>query len=392
MKNIPHFISVFDSTGRKESVIGVSGTSAVDKKNFDKLTRRYGSAALEFENTPMPAFRITDIANRYSLSPDRKWNVTDPRGFQVAISSENLLSLIQNTNIIDGLVDDVCVWARDGDNNNLYLLNCSSPEYKTYVENSKLLANRPDIKDVEVGDSVTTTKGLTGIYCGTYSLYSAADFRGTKTCTASIYRNRHIIRADKHGANWFYFTTNPDILKIEQKKKVDINQTEFIETLNKQLAEAPEDVKFFNWHNSEFTGIDYTAEPMRRIGKNTRSKMTCMIEEINRTQADELKIESFQKNDSGMLLLEDANGLQYLIDISPKLGYKTISSQSNAPTFNTLTVKHCTTGVEFNKFEIVSGRRTYFVNYALNTADNKTLDDFVKFYKIVKKHLKLTYV
>lgn len=91
------------------------------------------------DNVPLSGFKIVDTVARYSTS-NKLFRVEDPRGFELEIPVDNLLHLIENSTIVNGLVVGEYVWAQ---RNGVYLISANSPEYKLYKNPPKMAPLAP---------------------------------------------------------------------------------------------------------------------------------------------------------------------------------------------------------------------------------------------------------
>ena len=147
-------------------------------------------------NAPTTGFDVFKSVARYR--GNKLARVRDPRGFVVEISMANLIYLIGNTTLINGIVQDPCVWGKDNDGN--ILIPVDSDEYKELInqpesENPAKLVN---IKHIKKGDLCLLKDGDEMVYCGRYTITG-------KVC-----------QGDKFVLNTFpeYF-----VYKSEEKKK-----------------------------------------------------------------------------------------------------------------------------------------------------------------------------
>jgi hypothetical protein len=62
-----------------------------------------------WDNVPTTGFKIVDTVSRYSTS-NKFWLVLDPRGVKFEISTGMFETLIMNTTIIKGVIQEACVW------------------------------------------------------------------------------------------------------------------------------------------------------------------------------------------------------------------------------------------------------------------------------------------
>lgn len=81
-----------------------------------------------FDNVPVEGFSLGKSVSRWSTA--NKWfRITDPRGFDLEISAENLAELIQTTDILKGELQGKFVWMRSGATN--YLVSENHESYLT---------------------------------------------------------------------------------------------------------------------------------------------------------------------------------------------------------------------------------------------------------------------
>jgi len=113
-------------------------------------------------NTVVSGFRFLDTIGRYDGGV--KWRIEDPRGFELEISSGNLMYIIEHTVIDGGVLLNPCIWSRDGAEN--FLLPMGSPLYEDAVANTDRLAKKVDKSDLKIGMNVVLKNGLTGRYMG----------------------------------------------------------------------------------------------------------------------------------------------------------------------------------------------------------------------------------
>jgi hypothetical protein len=107
------------------------------------------------KNEPVEGFKIADSVRRYGWNGggNVKWRITDPRGYDLEISSENFASIIDCATIEKGVIKGKCVWGREG-SNNILLPEGSEPYQKAYVR-TKLTNEKLSLNDIKRGDIVT---------------------------------------------------------------------------------------------------------------------------------------------------------------------------------------------------------------------------------------------
>lgn len=104
------------------------------------------------ENLPTKNIYVASSVSRWSTS-NKLFRVKDPRGFIVEIPTDNLATLLQYTTVINGVIQEECVWGRHG--NNHILLPVNSEPYNKAKATLDILENKLiDIKDLKVGDWV----------------------------------------------------------------------------------------------------------------------------------------------------------------------------------------------------------------------------------------------
>ena len=140
--------------------------NAAGKKRMDSvdswMTNSWHSTSMDprpgliVDNKPMKGFKIVGFASRWSTD-NKTARISDPRGFELEIYIPNLVALIQDTTIVNGVIQDQLIWAREGANN--ALISIHSEDYKTaWFEG--------DVLDPVAGDIVRDSKGITYQYLG----------------------------------------------------------------------------------------------------------------------------------------------------------------------------------------------------------------------------------
>lgn len=104
------------------------------------------------DNTPTTGFYVGSSVSRWSTS-NKLFRVKDPRGFTVEIPTDNLATLLHHTTVVKGVVQEECVWGREG--NNHILLPVNSEPYLITLDQMDTLQNKLiSVKDLKVGDWV----------------------------------------------------------------------------------------------------------------------------------------------------------------------------------------------------------------------------------------------
>lgn len=158
-------VSKMQSTGRGWARIGAQ--TVYKRKEDDKYTYLYdennrpiidhvipakeGVESIA-ENIPTKGFSIWDSVSRWSTD-NKLFRVKDPRGFTVEVPTGNIATLLHHTTVVKGIVDEACVWGREG--NSHILLPVNSEPYLITLDQMDTLENKLiSIKELRVGDWV----------------------------------------------------------------------------------------------------------------------------------------------------------------------------------------------------------------------------------------------
>lgn len=118
--------------------------------HFEKESKESFEGVLD--NSPQTGFYVGSSVSRWSTS-NKLFRVKDPRGFTVEIPTDNLATLLHHTTVVKGVVQEECVWGREG--NSHILLPVNSQPYLDTLEKMDVLENGLiPIKDLKIGDVV----------------------------------------------------------------------------------------------------------------------------------------------------------------------------------------------------------------------------------------------
>ena len=146
------------------------GTTKAEQKRMETVdgwsNKKEDSRVID--NKPTRGFKLLEVVSRYSTS-NKLFRVLDPRGFELEISSDNLLELAMVSTIVKGEIVEECVWAQ---HNGVYLMPTSSEQYKFWANgkgkpNNKIEAGK---YYVNVGNLLSVFR-FEGIYHHTYATY-----------------------------------------------------------------------------------------------------------------------------------------------------------------------------------------------------------------------------
>ena|ERR1700691_5365992 len=119
-------------------------------------------------NVPMSGFRILNHTMKFQKYnyPKEYWDITDPRGFSLKITSWNLEYILSCALIENGEIIDKCVWAREKSEN--ILIPVTSKFYKTVCNNTDRLSKKVNKRNIKIGNKIVLHDGKEGIYLGDF--------------------------------------------------------------------------------------------------------------------------------------------------------------------------------------------------------------------------------
>lgn len=106
---------------------------------------------IQIDNTPVAGFNIGSSVSRWSTE-NKVFRVTDPRGFTVEVPTDNIATLLHLTDVHKGVIQQECIWARDG--NSHVLLPVNSEPYLETLKDMAKVTNALSIKDLKLWDVV----------------------------------------------------------------------------------------------------------------------------------------------------------------------------------------------------------------------------------------------
>ena len=345
------------------------GTSPNEKKKLEKLTKSY-TVLQEHDNIPLPGFTLYTTERKNYGSADPTWLVIDPRGFLTRISGENLEMILKVTGITEGLIQERCVWARENSQIKMTLVPISSEEYLDAASNTELMESKVNIKDVEIGDKVLLQNKLIGEYMGVASLYGPL-VHGHKECKLQSFIRRHIVKVD---TGKYFYQSDVKILKVVEKALEKTTREESVETMNKDIEKG---TSYFSSINDIATGSYFSTRGMiKLVSTQAVPNPKLSLTEVDIRAAENLFYSAADSSDSYILLLEDAAGKIYNINFP----YSFSGQKADRNSFSITDV----TSINPADIKIIELKEPY---RTFNSKPKFSLDNFAKFYKIVK-HVK----
>lgn len=145
------------------------GTDSASKKRMATVDR-YSNKDIEsttMANDTQAGFKIKHVVRQYGGQD--WWRITDPRGFQLEISSDNVSRILADCTIENSEIQEPCLWGRDGGAN--VLIPITSHVYETAKENQARVDKKIGLKDIKIGDTVMLHSGEETTYLGVVWLY-----------------------------------------------------------------------------------------------------------------------------------------------------------------------------------------------------------------------------
>ena len=133
------------------------GTTKAEKNRMATVDRWSGKdePSRTLDNKPTRGFKLLEVVSRYSTN-NKLFRVLDPRGFELEISSDNLLELAMNSTIVKGEIVEECVWVQ---HNGVYLMPTSDERYQFWVKG----LNKPKTK-IEAGKYYVNVGNLLSVF------------------------------------------------------------------------------------------------------------------------------------------------------------------------------------------------------------------------------------
>lgn len=214
--------------------------------NFCNYKRRwpsYRKVKTDFEDVVIPNKLLTGfkILNNNTQSGAK---VLDPRGFVVDINNENLLYIITNCVVHDGIILSPCLWVQKS-HSNTYLLPKDTPYYHAAIRLTDIRSTSIKANEVAVGNRVALQNGLEGIYLGKYYPLSFGFVRGyfntNTTGNTVLSQGWFLPRTKKH---YFYDDAKQIIIEMTSPKFSRINDDS---TMNQQ--EVDKIISKYSYYN-----------------------------------------------------------------------------------------------------------------------------------------------
>lgn len=134
--------------------------------------RTYGNAktfnSVIIDNEPMYGFRLGRAIRRsgHFGSGASYVRIEDPRGFELEISIENLVAVLEDVAMEHCEFVGALVWGRTAGSQKNLLMAVDSDLYRSAVKTKSAVAAAKSSKDFKIGDTIEAVTGETGVYMG----------------------------------------------------------------------------------------------------------------------------------------------------------------------------------------------------------------------------------
>lgn len=359
------------------------GESINEKKKLNTITKKYPSLQ-EHDNIPLPGFTLYKTDRKNWGSVDQTWLVIDPRGFLVRIQSKNLESILLVTGITEGLIQEKCVWARDNTETKMTLVPVSDDRYIEAVKNTELLECKVDMKDVQIGDTVLLQNKLIGIYMGVMSLYSNLNtYSSSNRYSPERYLRREVIEVSP---GLYFHQADSKILKVIKKTNEPLTREQTVEIINQKISDG---TAHFSINSSIITGSSILDE-IKLVSIHAIQRVPMTFEEIRLHEVSALFNRALGNGDIGILLLERSNGEKYILDL-PYFSLFASSVSLNSFDVSRLYPGTLDTSQKIERILLLERRKSLW-NQGFSNMGLESIDNFTKFYKIVKHVKDKTYI
>ena len=196
------------------------------------------------KNEPTEGFQLAKSVRRYGWSGSGNvvWRISDPRGFDLEISSENFASIINCCDLEKGTIKGRCVWGRAGANN--VLLPEASEPYQQASTLTKKSQVKISTRDLQPGDMVeilspNTAEGVEKCqYLGKYWFITFENDHNDRSHYTTRFNHKQVERflfKNLKGDHYNAIAT-PRISAVVERADTPISKLDVANQINQQLA------------------------------------------------------------------------------------------------------------------------------------------------------------
>jgi len=162
------------------------------------------------------------------------WRVTDPRDFELEISSENLQRIIDCATIVNGVIQGKCCWGRDGAKN--VLLPENSDVYREAVVTTKKLITTVPLKELTPGDKVVMlSKDYPG-ECHYLGKFYCIVYTQKQRNNLNVHNMETILKPLFRDTTGVVFTTSTKVSSIVKKQDLKIDMEQLLSEIRAQIS------------------------------------------------------------------------------------------------------------------------------------------------------------
>lgn len=155
------------------------------------------------DNEPVSGFKIVGVKRRYSTD-NKVFDIEDPRGFTVQVPAVNLLEIIENSTIVNGVIQEPCMWGRL--NSGHILVPEDSELHKSHLQLAQAIQKKVPMKKIQVGDICVDKTGKKFIYMGTAR--TVFEFTVEDFLRQSTRKETYTVTSPKSQHMWFLMDNN----------------------------------------------------------------------------------------------------------------------------------------------------------------------------------------
>jgi hypothetical protein len=306
------------------------------------------------DNDPIEGFEIAKSVRRYGWNGggNVKWRITDPRGFDLEISSENFASVLACTTMTNGVIQGKCAWGREGKDN--ILLPVESEPYKTATVHTAKFYKKISLKDIKPGDTVevlSTKVAAEHFVCEYLGKYFFLKTEYTSAGEASNSYNRHV--------DGYEFTKQTESYLFKSKKDGSYFSlaTPKVVDIIEQAATASDKLEIAKQVSSELScivGIDNESGCILISPTKIKDIVTTLVP-ITETilAADWPKVDSYYMDS----IICESNG-DYFLPTRNSRDY-----QDKSPQLNVITTDLANNKIKLEFTRTKNTNRSYYQNY-----------------------------
>ena len=266
-------------TGKLAYVIYYDEKNKLRKENSWQSWRDSSIGVDDFDNVPTDGFGLNKKVGGYGGWQHRQAyiRVYDPRGFEIEITVENLLYILENVNSKkeQGL-EGKFVYGWDG--TELILMPVDAPEYKAIAEYNGLIHENKKVyaKDLVVGGTYKTKDIQDYVYLGRFDYWAYDTHNQSRYgLSESVYKNKGKYHFFGRILELYNGREYLDLLQLKSPttKFIDTVDDSPSEDLGKMQEMLEREISYSPIDESATEYIKYTEEELRNIihGRSTHS-------------------------------------------------------------------------------------------------------------------------